>query len=159
MDLTLNHHGTFHLANFRTTNKVEDEEEILTAYLKLEGPVPKEMYLTLTGATLKAYEKTFWTDDGQQLNPTVGPTPHRLQALGHIVVLKSGIGYTDEDATIRAFKLMPIYGHQFKMSFEILVHPKTDAPTGRMAAREHHDIEIEINGKRQVDLVTGLDEE
>ncbi len=160
MDLKLVHEGTFKLRNFKTTNKVEEDAEVLTGYLSFRGLVPGELFATLTGINSQdlGYRRFFWGKDEQSNFPSIDWLHFDVEARAHVVELGSGIRYTDEDASIRKFRLMPEFGVQWLAQFEILVHPKTDAVTGRIAGREGHDIVVKIAGPREGDLFTEKEE-
>lgn len=151
MDLALIHEGVFNLKNFRTTNKIKEDEEILTGYLTMSGLVPKEMFLTLTGVQTKGYEKFYWGNDKEAAHPAMGPVPFNVEAAKHILQISS-VKYEEVDATIRKFKLEAVFGEQFEATFEILIHPKTDAVVGRLASRQGHDLKIQIKGPREEDM-------
>ena len=157
MDLALIHEGTFELTNFRTTNKVEEDAEILTGYLKLVGLVPKEFFVLLTATQNKHYEKFFWGTDTDVTNPAIGEIPFDVEAKKHIVQIP-GVRYDDNDAVIRKFKLEPSFGEQFVATMEVLIHPKTDAVVGRLAAKQGHDMKVVFKGPREADMFAGEDE-
>lgn len=157
MDLTLKYAGILLLKNWRTTNKVTEDEEILTGYCAFEGLVPAEMFGTLTGMSDIEYRKFYWATDGQIRHPSMTGVPFNTVADAHVIDFKSGLAYREEDATVRKFKLSPAYGHQWVMTVEVLVRPKTPAVIGRFAAKEGHEVSLSIEGPRDPDLISGID--
>ncbi len=155
MDLKLQYTGMLLLEDWKTTNKVHEDDEVRTGYAKFKGLVPASMFGVLTGMEDIEYRNFYWANDGQIRHPTMGAIPFNAVAEGHIVEFHSNLKYRDEDATIRGFKLAPAYGHQWMATFDILIRPTTDAVIGRFAAKEGHDVDISVAGPREGDLLTG----
>ena len=60
----LRHQGEFKLINWKTTNKVEEDAEVLTGYAKFAGIVPGEWFASLTSTMgRKTFESFFWEKD------------------------------------------------------------------------------------------------
>lgn len=152
-DIELSYTGMLLLKGWKTTNKVTEDDEILTGYATFKGLVPADMFGTLTGMPKDDYKDFYWADDGQIRHPAMGPIPFNDVIEGHIVEFHSQLKYQDDDTTLRKFKLSPAYGRQWMMEVEILIHPKTDAVVGRFAAKEGHDVDIIVQGPRQPDML------
>lgn len=156
MILDLIYEGTLNLKKWKTTNRVEEEKEILTGYMTLTGLVPHDLLCTLVGLDIAPkIENFFWGKDESPTFPAMGPIPIDIEAKTHIVEIRGsgGINYRDDDATIRKFKLEPAYGRMWEAQFEILIHPNPGAIVGKLAASEMHDLDINIIGLRQADAV------
>ncbi len=150
--LALHLKGKFRLRKFSTTNKINEDEEILTAKLQLEGNVEAEMFEALTGCAEQGYQLLFWGEDKASAFPVMGFIPLDLEAPEHVVKIQSGVGYKDQKALIRGFKLKPAFGNQWTMRFDVKLFPSDEATIGKIAQREHHDLNISIEGPRDRDL-------
>ena len=146
--------GPLRLHNFRTTNNVKGEEEELSAYLKMRGLMPCTLYSRLCGLDMQdeSWHQFFWGQDEAPANPSMDQIKFLAQAPEHIIVFSSGLGFTDENCTLRKFSLRPAFGKQFQTEFEIVLHPHTNANIGKLAHKQGHELEIEIKGCRNPDL-------
>ena len=156
MILDLVHQGTFNLKKWKTTNRVEEDNEILTGYMTLTGLVAYDFITTLLGLDIAdTVRRFFWSKDEQNNFPAMGQIPIDIEATKHIVEIRGsgGINYRDEDAVIRGFKLRPAFGAMWDAQFEILIHPTQNAIVGKLAASEMHELDINIVGLRQADAI------
>ena len=156
MILDLVHQGTFNLKKWKTTNRVEEDNEILTGYMTLTGLVAYDFITTLLGLDIAdTVRRFFWSKDEQNNFPAMGPIPIDIEAKKHIVEIRGsgGINCRDEDAVIRGFKLRPAFGAMWDAQFELLIHPTQNAIVGKLAASEMHELDINIVGLRQADAV------
>ena len=154
MDLNLKYEGTLLLRNWKTTNKVKEDDEVLTGYCTFDGLVPAGMFGILTGMPAEEFLSFYWAEDGQVRHPSMKSVTFDIVAAAHIIDFKSSLAYRDEDATVRKFNLTPAYGHQWLMEVEILVKPTTPAVIGRFAAKEGHEVQLVIEGSREGDLLS-----
>jgi len=101
--------GAFKLHKFRSTNKVKEDDEELTVYLAMKGNVGAEVFGFLTGADLenRSWQDTFWGQDGAPRHPALDVINLLTESDGHIVELDP-VGYRDENATIRKWRLRPV---------------------------------------------------
>ena len=156
MILDLIYEGTLNLKKWKTTNRVEEEKEILTGYMTMTGLVPADFICTLVGLDIASkIENFYWGSDEQPIFPAMGAIPIDIEAKNHVVDIhgSGGISYRDEDAVIRKFKLKPEFGKMWDAQFEVLIHPNPGAIVGKLAGSEMHDLDISIVGLRQADAV------
>lgn len=150
MDVNLEWDGNLKLKKFRTTNKVTEDREELTAYLKMTGLMPARLFSWMTGADAQdmSWRRFFWAEDEAPAHPGMDAVTFMAAGIDHVVEIGGKVKYRDDNAEVRRFKCKPAYGEQWLAEFEILLRPTKPAVIGNLAEAEGHDIDIKILGSR-----------